>query len=744
MNGPGMGIINHTPFPCAYLVGRVNYPAHSLTLIVKGTFDCVPGKNLEPAREQLFPTGDIYLNDDMQGSCIYESDFAYYKPRADILLTGKCYSAGTKPIQVSKVVFQVGNINKTLSIFGRRYWKGLALAPSDPEMFTEMQLSYENSFGGAGFAKNPIGTGYLSDQQDGGPRSLLLPTVEDPHHLVRSPKDSPEPAGFGPLGKTWPQRGKKIGTYTDRYVDERWPWFPVDFDWGYFNAAPRDMQVEGFLRGDEPLFFQNLHPQHSNYHCRLPGLRVRCFINKGDSPQAEQSRLTEVPLNLDTLWVDMEAEKLVLVWRGVTQIENEDFEEIQHLFLVAENLAEEKGTLAHYQQVFLNHFIHEEEEHLPESPEPAAPEDTIEQEIKIAEAEIAKAEEALRAELLAADINPNFEIPPQSDEAKEEEARLLKQYAADEPTALALTRDDVANARASAKDLSSQDLSNLDLSGLDLQGMNFQGAIFTGTSLKHANLSGAVFLEANLCSADLAGGNLQKANLKDADFSNADFLGADLSGAMMENTILEKARMQKAILTNVQAEGAFFSGADLAGATCSGGFFDGADFSKAILNYTDFRGASLKDASVEGAEGECVNLDNADISGLRASEGIKFHRATIQKVLGGGSIWTDADLTEADFSFSDLPGADFSSAILTRANLSAVDMKKAKFARAKMLGTRCQSANFFQGSFEKADLTDADFSWANLYGAEFLNATVTRAKFQMANLKMTKLAKKNG
>ncbi len=41
----------------------------------------------------------------------------------------------------------------------------------------------------------------------------------------------------------------------------------------------------------------------------------------------------EVKMNLDTLWVDMENEKLVLVWRGVSEIKTEDYEEIASIFL---------------------------------------------------------------------------------------------------------------------------------------------------------------------------------------------------------------------------------------------------------------------------------------------------------------------------------------------------------------------------------------------------------------------------
>ncbi len=137
---------------------------------------------------------------------------------------------------------------------------------------------------------------------------------------IPSPGTKLEPAGFGALGQMWIQRFSKLGSYKGNYVKERWPWFPKDFDWSYFNAAPSDLQVNGYLKGDEKLYFENLHPVHSQYNSQLPGLRVRCFISELNDKK--EKLFKEVKMNLDTLWVDMESEKLVLVWRGVSDIKD--------------------------------------------------------------------------------------------------------------------------------------------------------------------------------------------------------------------------------------------------------------------------------------------------------------------------------------------------------------------------------------------------------------------------------------
>ena len=202
-----MEIINKTGVTIAPFVGRMNFPGHTLTLIVKGTFDLKHGDTATVSEEQLYPTGDEFdPNDKQQQSVRYESDFAYYKPKADLLLVGKCHPPQGTLLTTSTATFQVGTKRTT------------------------HQLSADG-----------------------------------------------EPAGFGPLNKMGPQRSSKLGTYEDNWLKERWPWFPLDFSWEYYNAAPKNMQVSGYLRGDEPIICTNLHPEIPVYQTQLPGLRVRCF-----------------------------------------------------------------------------------------------------------------------------------------------------------------------------------------------------------------------------------------------------------------------------------------------------------------------------------------------------------------------------------------------------------------------------------------------------------------------------------
>lgn len=738
-----MEIINQTPFTFANIFGNVFSPKHSLTLIVKGTFDLSPRKKTTLSEQQSYPTGDEFYVDDeeMQGGARYSSDFAFFKARADLLLVGKCHAPEGTMVPARQVTFQVGSRSKSLNVYGNRYWKRglLGSNATDPEPFSEMELRYENSFGGKEYKKNPVGKGLGKIELEDGKKVQPLPNIVSPDDEIVSPRRRPEPAGFGPIGRMWQHRYSKLGTYKANYLKERWPWFPKDFDWSYFNAAPDDMWIEGYLRGDEELFFENLHPVHSEYRSHLPGLRIRCFLNEIDGTNRSETHFREVPLKLDTLWVDMEDEKLVLVWRGVTNVISEEYEEIQHVFIVSEKLEETLQSIDYYHEQFITQIAELEEEEL------QLAEPVIEEEVKAynVDDEIAKAEVYIRAELIKAGVDPDAEPPPPSEEAKKKEEQLLKELGIEkEKKEETLTREIVQERAVHKDNFAGEDLSGIDLSELDLQEIDFQQTILFGALLNKANLSRANLSGANLAESDLSGANLRNAILKDADLTGANLAGADLTSAVLDDAIFEKATLKDAIINQANAANTIFAEANIDRASMVKCDLQGADFSNSNLNKTNFHGSNLRNASVEGAIGVQVNMSEADLTELRASEGCNFTRGFFHKAVGYESIWEKANLTGADFSFSIMTGADFAEAKLDKANFSYAQMKSTRFTKANLQEANFKVMNLFQGSLEKADITGADFSGSNLYGVEFLDAVIDKTKFDYANLKMSKLYQK--
>lgn len=325
-----MDIINQTDFHLAWIAGKKEYPQDSLTVCVKATYKLVADGIALQSDSQMM-NGDVYLDDDINKGLIYDSDFAYFKPVADLLLKSTCYTPGAKPLRQCDVTFAVGSMNKTLTVYGSRYASpgliGDSSSTADP--FTSMPIVYENAYGGLMYKKNPVGKG--RDKDENGIKWL--------HNILDPSANKNSIAGFGPINRTWPSRISKLGSYKGDYMEKRWPWFPEDFDWSYFNSAPEDMQYNGYLVGDENLYFKNLHPTISEYQSQLPGIKPRCFLHEPDG----EEDFREVLMNLDTLWVDMDTEQVVLVWRGVSNIKSRDFEELSHVYLASEKQAEAKS-----------------------------------------------------------------------------------------------------------------------------------------------------------------------------------------------------------------------------------------------------------------------------------------------------------------------------------------------------------------------------------------------------------------
>lgn len=414
-----MEILNNTSFQLALFPGQLNFPGHSLTFLVKGTFNLHNGGPATIADEQETSQGDVFYPDDedMTGSLMYEADNAYFKPRADLLLSGHCHAPGGTPVPGCRVTFSVGTCSKSLYVFGDRYWKGPPgmRVISDPEPFTQMRISYGNSYGGSGYERNPVGKGFRKEGSESGEDIWPLPNIEDPEHLIDSPASAPEPVGFGPLGRMWQYRASKTGTYSGGWKRKRWPWLPIDFDWGYFNAAPPDMQVEGYLNGDEKIFCENLHPEHSHYESKLPGLRARCFVVKQKESDPGQSAFSEVKLKLDTLWVNMDTEKLVLAWRGSIKILTDDYEDVESVFILSEPLERESATLKQYYRQFLAARKADAEElpFEPEKPEPEKADSTV--------SGAAAAGMAVPGAALADEVKAELKMPEESAEVPEGE-----------------------------------------------------------------------------------------------------------------------------------------------------------------------------------------------------------------------------------------------------------------------------------------------------------------------------------
>lgn len=284
-------------------------------------------------------------------------DMAMPKPKGELLVWGRCFPPGGEPRGASQVSVRLGPIEKRLYVFGNRYWKkagGMGYSITEPEPFIDMPLTYDRAFGGSGFDRNPLGRGAAPVTTSPGQQSHPLPNVEDPRRLIGSPADRPDPAGFAPIDYAWPQRAKKLGTYDNKWFQERWPFYPDDMNWTYFNTAPEDQQIEDFFAGTEAFSVAGMHPKEPIVESRLPGIRHRFFVNQlADAAKPEGETLfKEVLTHIDTVWLFPHAKKGIAISRGTAEVKDDEALDIAHLYVVSERVSEHPGTIEKYHEQF--------------------------------------------------------------------------------------------------------------------------------------------------------------------------------------------------------------------------------------------------------------------------------------------------------------------------------------------------------------------------------------------------------
>ncbi|WP_454824401.1 DUF2169 family type VI secretion system accessory protein [Paraburkholderia xenovorans] len=256
-------------------------------------------------------------------------------------------------------------LDKTLQISGprefQRHFAGWSV--STPQAATYVPLRWEHAFGGGSVVRNPrhgqdpdevefllnevcfsnpLGCGWIEDRyadtlRKAGlkqPERLPAPQIEVPDGPTRRPvtilhpdqfdTTNPAefiriaqgygelPAGFGIVGRSWAPRLQLAGTYDEKWKDERWPLLPDDFDFGYWNCAPRDQQIEA-LPADARLELWNLVDSaltpDGYLRVELPGDWPLVYIHRNDGI------CLPMPMTTDTLLIDTDAMTLTLTHR---------------------------------------------------------------------------------------------------------------------------------------------------------------------------------------------------------------------------------------------------------------------------------------------------------------------------------------------------------------------------------------------------------------------------------------------
>lgn len=305
---------NNTRFVADMVMFPDEKAIDSLFVMVKASFQI--GKGLTLADEQMpLAESDIYWTEPGKSSLKYASDMHTGKPATDIVMLGHACVPENKEATQLDVNLRVGQVNKTVRVFGERHWQDGKI--TKPAPFRTMPMVYEKAYGGFHIAngdivgidaRNPVGRGFAGARKAEEMNGVPLPNLEDPKQLIRELGDQPDPACFAPCAPNWQPRSSFAGTYGDHWQKTRAPYLPTDYDSRFLNTAPSDLIFPGTLQGGEPVSISHMHPQ-GTLTFDVPPIKLVVRIKIADREETPDP-------HLETLILEPNQMRFSMVWRA--------------------------------------------------------------------------------------------------------------------------------------------------------------------------------------------------------------------------------------------------------------------------------------------------------------------------------------------------------------------------------------------------------------------------------------------
>lgn len=308
---------NTTPFAAGVNLFPNEQAIDTLYVLVKATFNI--GKQWTLADAQMPPSeADVYWTEPGKSSIRYGSDYHTGKPTSDIIMLGHACSPDNQDVTQLDVGLNVGEVGKTIRVFGDRHWQNGRI--SSPKPFKTMAVIYEKAFGGAHVVdgvvaaveeRNPVGRGFAGSRKPEEMNGVPLPNLEDPRDLIRDTAQRPQPACFGISAPHWRPRAGFAGTYDEIWQTTRAPYLPEDFDQRFSNMAHPDLIYPSYLKGGELVEISNMHPRGA-LKFALPKLKLNSVVSMA-------GKNVQPSFNLETLILEPNELRLAMVYRAAVE-----------------------------------------------------------------------------------------------------------------------------------------------------------------------------------------------------------------------------------------------------------------------------------------------------------------------------------------------------------------------------------------------------------------------------------------
>jgi hypothetical protein len=307
-------IVNLTSSEVAYVLGIGCDGQWQATTVVKTMYVWNQSGEVSPVPASPITTLDEIAGEGASSGLLRARELAPLKPKLDVLLAGAI--AFPNAITEIDVELKVGSrLRKRARVFGDRIWlPGMVadMVPSQPRPVTRVPIAWERSYGGTdpddptcAERRNPAGSGVAKDLKTLHGRPA--PNFEHPEKAIGAVIGTPDPIGFGPVAAHWQQRIVLAGAYDEAWEKSRRPLPPEDFSPAFFNVAPADQRLDGYLAGEEVRLHNLTTAVHD--HFNLPASAVPIAFVASDD-------FTEEIAVVDTLVIEPEERRFSLLCKA--------------------------------------------------------------------------------------------------------------------------------------------------------------------------------------------------------------------------------------------------------------------------------------------------------------------------------------------------------------------------------------------------------------------------------------------
>ncbi|VAW70711.1 hypothetical protein MNBD_GAMMA12-2383 [hydrothermal vent metagenome] len=301
------------------------------TLVVKQSFEFDLTGQLTPLDEPVpVQTIDEHYGEPLKTSLKAANEIAPFKQGGEIIIQGTAYphKAGATASPVS-VEITGDNIHwkKKLVVSGIRHWKRslMGMKAAEPTVLEPTPMIYENAYGGVHpeneedyQQSNPVGKGHIGKN-----KSIVgteLPPIELINSFIKSPKDTPLVAGFGPIPVFWAPRdilGQDIDEQAAQIGECH---YGQTIPENLFNSAPKDQQFEQCFTGNEIIILNGL------FESVTTAVSIRLNFETPDIILLETDEEEYLTPLLDTIVINTDEQQLHCVWRSALAHERSDTE----------------------------------------------------------------------------------------------------------------------------------------------------------------------------------------------------------------------------------------------------------------------------------------------------------------------------------------------------------------------------------------------------------------------------------